>query len=84
MPEPAHVPDVSDRLDEIERTLALTVLTTRAISYTQGLDLDTDHDRTAMSRCAELLFAALQDVQSVRQALTSDALALDAPAVKVQ
>lgn len=74
-------PSVEDRLRETESTLALLVLTMRALTSCDDLGLDDKDKSAAWAKLDDLTSEGLTHVRAVRQALPFASAKLDAPDV---
>ncbi|MCX6539149.1 MAG: hypothetical protein NT151_09495 [Acidobacteria bacterium] len=74
-----HTPTVEERLCEVESTLALLLLTTRALSSCDELCLDDNDKSAAWAKLDDLTIDALANTRAVKHALPFASSNLRAP-----
>jgi hypothetical protein len=77
-----QIPDVEDRLNEIERALALSTLVTRAVSLSDDLCMSVRQEAAAYALLSDILDKAQDSYRALKSALPNHIILEDAPEVQ--
>ena len=77
----AHVPSVEDQLIEVEQTLAMFLLLSRALEQVEDLSLDQVDQNAAWAKIGEVAQNGLASLRAASRALPVTATQADAPTV---
>jgi len=74
-----QIPHVEDRLNEIERALALSTLVTRAVSLSDDLCMSVRQESAAYALLYDILEKSQDAFQALKSSLPNEIILSDAP-----